>query len=587
MRSTTLHTVLALILAGLAASACDPVRPGGFDGNYPGPVRVDFSLAPEIPTMAAQPKWSFNMEARTWRLLPTRDWSYLGLQHAGGTVDVDVWPMLAGILDWSTRDLDYYSGPILVAGVLEASAFPFFDPQSMSSDPSLVAADFNHVLFVATTDMDVAPVGSAGPTIRVTRGFHVFQRACTPDGQQSFTEVPMDTVLQPVQLGWMSRSSQVVATDFFVAGCGIDATATVDLGAVAAPVPLEPNVATDVPATPLEVSALAWTPGSDGVYLLAQSTGYVASGGTHYAQIDFLPLGASAATPITTDDLAPPLTVATGGSSLLVSVKRTGGWEFTRQSVTGTLVPSQATLPVYPPDSALSPDGNVLATTDSVSFSVQFVDLRSLSTSSVLLPVPYDGHEGVPRAWSPAGDALLLEIVRNSSEEGQRFVIVPVVFTNGLPTGLGAPAQLPQETIPELLVNGSGTNLAPQYRDSSLRYFWSATGPQVLIQDADGARVYNFATQQTTPFVEATRVPPPTSPIDVVVATDQAFAWAAQCYGLGETSCRTELRRLSLSSGAINIVATADRARLFAVSPNGTRIVFADDTNLYLKTIAP
>jgi len=35
------------------------------------------------------------------------------------------------------------------------------------------------------------------------------------------------------------------------------------------------------------------------------------------------------------------------------------------------------------------------------------------------------------------------------------------------------------------------------------------------------------------------------------------------------------------------VVATADGSWTFAVSPDGTRIAFADDTNLYVKTVTP
>ena len=125
-----------------------------------------------------------------------------------------------------------------------------------------------------------------------------------------------------------------------------------------------------------------------------------------------------------------------------------------------------------------------------------------------------------------------------------------------------------------------------QYRSSSFRYFWSATGPQVLAQDAQGARVYNFVTQQTTLVVEANRVAPPTAAIDVAVTTDEVFAWSTQCQGIGEVNCTAELRRLSLATGIIDTVATAEQPWMFAVSPDGQRIAFAETVNLYLKTIA-
>ena len=55
----------------------------------------------------------------------------------------------------------------------------------------------------------------------------------------------------------------------------------------------------------------------------------------------------------------------------------------------------------------------------------------------------------------------------------------------------------------------------------------------------------------------------------------------------GETSCTTELRRLTIATGSIDIVAHARGALPFAVSADGTRIAFADGQALYVKTIVP
>jgi len=117
--------------------------------------------------------------------------------------------------------------------------------------------------------------------------------------------------------------------------------------------------------------------------------------------------------------------------------------------------------------------------------------------------------------------------------------------------------------------------------------FWSTSGPRLVVQSAGGTRVYDYTTQAYVELVEASRVARPGASLKAVAATDQVFAWAIQCWGLGETSCAAELRRLTVASGKIDVVARANDALQFAVSPDGTKIVFAKGTDLYLETIAP
>jgi hypothetical protein len=125
--------------------------------------------------------------------------------------------------------------------------------------------------------------------------------------------------------------------------------------------------------------------------------------------------------------------------------------------------------------------------------------------------------------------------------------------------------------------------------------FWTASGPKVVTQggygvtvDGDsGVSVFDFVTGVTTTFVEPHRQAPPIAPLGVVVATEQVFAWAIQCLGLGETSCTSELRRLSLATGIVDVVARAEGALPFAVSPDGAKIAFAHEDGIYLKTIQP
>ena len=173
---------------------------------------------------------------------------------------------------------------------------------------------------------------------------------------------------------------------------------------------------------------------------------------------------------------------------------------------------------------------------------------------------------GTPLAWEPGGKALLVSDspLSSISLEGE---------TTRLPYAGPSAAISPYRFYTET--------------PSTTRYFWTATGPQALVQNQDGAYVYNISSQQTSQLVEPTRVAPPTASVNVVVATDQVFAWALQCFGIGERSCNAELRRLSLATGIRDVVASGDRALPFAVSPDGTKIAFADDQNIYVKSIQP
>jgi hypothetical protein len=207
------------------------------------------------------------------------------------------------------------------------------------------------------------------------------------------------------------------------------------------------------------------------------------------------------------------------------------------------------------------------------------------------LPAPYllvDGYSAIPRALAPDGTAVLVEIWHQDGSSDHLFATVPLYYTGAitttLPSSLGQVALLPATAMPAVLTSGHASQSGT---DTVVRYFWSALGPQVLIQDAEGARVYNLATQQTSLLVEPSRVATAPMGIDVVTATDQVFAWAVQCFGLAETSCRAELRRLSLATGAIDVVATNAKPWVFAVSPDGKQIAFADDITIYLKTISP
>ena len=107
------------------------------------------------------------------------------------------------------------------------------------------------------------------------------------------------------------------------------------------------------------------------------------------------------------------------------------------------------------------------------------------------------------------------------------------------------------------------------------------------MQGYRGTFVLDIVTKQLTTVVEANRVAPSTAPMAVVVATNQVFAWALRCFGIGETSCNGELRRLSIATGLVDVVARAGSPFPFAVSPEGTKLAVSDGKSIYLKNISP
>jgi hypothetical protein len=118
-------------------------------------------------------------------------------------------------------------------------------------------------------------------------------------------------------------------------------------------------------------------------------------------------------------------------------------------------------------------------------------------------------------------------------------------------------------------------------------YRWSSSGLWILVQDCQGTRAQNLVTAQVVQIVEANRRVEAQTQLEMVVATDQLFAWARQCFGLGETACNLELRRISLTTGRRDVVATANEILPFAVSPDGQKLAIAKGPNVYLKALAP
>jgi len=604
---------LAAGLSFVLLGACGEVRPGGYEGSFPGPVMVAVPQTASFQAAVAQASAvrrmlptanpDLSLSVRSWNLTSGRSWSYVGHVGFGGwwssssgavpqTVEASVWPALASALDISPiGDDDVTDVPVLAAGMLELTA------------SGVVATDVDHLLLAASKDMTVQPIGPAGPTLVVSRGYHLFERSCTPDGYAAFNEVPLDVLSRPIETGTVSPTGWVAPMDPFVAACGVDATAPIDLGNVAAPIAMNQSTPSD-PFTVVE--ALAWTPSADAVFALVGPGREATNLAEPSARLQRLAIGDPVTTPVTSDDLAPPLTVATGGGSVLVWRKSANRWDYVRQALTPAVTPLQVSLsdpaaagPAGDAYTALSADGNLVASASITGYrstGMTFVDLRTGLSVFLALPAAYApapltgigppaGFAVVPRAWDPTGVALLVEVWSSSDPGAHSFAVLTLDVAGALPSALGAPVPLPA-ALPTALATGRAT-AAAQPVDTAARYFWSVSGPRVLLQDADGARVYDFVTQQLFPLVEPTSVARADTGVDVVVGTERAFAWAVQCFGVAETSCRAQLRRLAMTTGVIDVVATAETPRPFAVSPDGKTIVLADDASIYLKTVAP
>jgi len=596
MGSKRLESVVLVALSWLSVAGCDPVRPGDFEADYPANVWID--LPAELRDVARTAADVYGsqiwLDEGTARVRSTRQWDrspagplLLGYGQLTSPLEVPLWRDLVWALDqgnWNPRfsktDLGMadsaYGGPTTVIATVRVAVQP------SPGGKVLLYSDVDDVMIASQGGTDLQPIGPAGPTLAVPAGFHRYRRTCTPAGQESFAEVPIDDPVELVSVGWVDVGPQPLSagqgtTDYGVALCGIDVGTAIDMG-TAVPLPKEPSL------SPYAVSAdsLAWTPGGDGLYVM---------GGVLPGEVYYLDLGDQSWKLIASGEFKGPMTVAMDGTSLLYWTDQGTYFHYTRQSLSDTMLPLQASLPSLelhptdPPGTVLSPDGYVLASGSGM----DFTDLRTL-TRPTLKALVSPGYYGIPLAWAPTGDAILMELSpqHGSFTDGvdNQFATASLTITAGVPSSAGPPTPLAAEAIPEFLRSGKKSTNG-ENRDGGVRYFWSASGPQVLIQDKDGTRVYNFATQKTLVMVDPTHVPPPTASTAAVVSTDQVFAWDLQCFGIGETHCRAELRRLSLASGAIDTVARADQPWMFAVSPDGRQIAFVEYPNLYLKTIGP
>jgi len=91
------------------------------------------------------------------------------------------------------------------------------------------------------------------------------------------------------------------------------------------------------------LEGLAWPPSTDGVYFVARETNdWDDCNPDPYAQVGHLVFGASEPNVVTTGELAAPLAVATGGTSLLFWGSRGDTWQCVRPSLVTDLLPLQA-----------------------------------------------------------------------------------------------------------------------------------------------------------------------------------------------------------------------------------------------------
>jgi hypothetical protein len=545
----------ATLLLGLAAAsltaACNPAKTGDYHGTFPDPPTLTGPSGADQTTLGM--KVAYHHDYRRW-------------SASAGTVGFGVASPSSGQLYSLWENLGYSLGGRSLDEMLDGTTFP-----AMVVGTVIGAND--HVFLV--NDSFATGVGLFGPNgpliARLEPGFHTYHRTCTSAEGNLIEEVANNPHLT---YDSAAAATEISGIDPILQACGLYVPPTFDLGTKVANTPVS-----DYGTTASVVTDMAWAPASDALYLLAGELLRHSVAILRYkpatqqlAQVGF-------------GDYYAPLQVATGGTSLLVNrvglnasyagtTSLTDWVDRVRLPLAGSDQLSQARLPFgtnvqlgMSPLGILSPDGKTLAMLApdlGTQPPIQLVDVDGSSVTNGKLAIGY------PLAWDPSGTKLLFQAIDNPTS------------SRVLTLADGSLADLPADPAGPPLWPVFTTSMSAKYR-----VFWSATGPKALIQDVDGAQVYDLQTFKRTVVVEPSLVAPPSAPVDVVVATEQAFAWSMRCLGLGETSCATELRRLSLATGAVDVVARADAALGFAVSPDGTKLAIAYQDGLYLKDLPP
>jgi len=546
---TSHRTTLLLSLCGLLlAMACDPARDGYFHGDYPEGPAIDVT-----PTGAADFGISSAECSNHRRWAPFAEvWGLGGNPIGNGSPHLQWgWFLPTGrSLEW----FEYYSGPLVTLGLVKGI-------------PDYVFVENNQ-------HATVQPVGPSGPSLALGPGYHILRRACNAGTPNEFAEVPGNTKLtyDPV-----AAQMTGAGLDPHLEACGGYVAPQIDVGTQVGILP-PPSARFDV----LPVTDIAWSPASDAFYLLV---GYMFD---RDVQVLGYRLGAAQLAQVGFGDYVGPLEVATGGTSILVtsvplewdssSYTYRHDWSYRyRLSLGNAPVSGQARLPMgnhlrlgTRPVGLLSPDGRLLAIEDpnSTDHTVDIIDVAGAVVVRKL------EANGTPLAWDPTSTVLLVASPYATEE-------VQLLPADGSPA-----VALPLPRAPYVT---PAFSVADGRQD---RVFWTASGPKALIQgglaeDDVGVRVYDFMTGQTTIFVDPQHEARPGASIAAVIATEQAFAWSVQCLGLAETFCTSELRRLSLATGAIDVVARADGALRFAVSPDGAKLALVHGDGIYLKVLTP
>ena len=529
------------IAAALCAGAfgCAPVK----DGYYHPDSSIDVTIQSSTGTLPTQ------LELRTVR------YEYSGLLQPSAPRQL---PVVAGTPGTGRVTLD------------SSGLFDFGEESNVEEllgvSPSLIFGSFTGVpdyLVMATAVPDsLEQIVLAGGSTVTLNLFGLFRRTCPASDPNLLEAVDPRTLLV--------YDSEVAAAEgagreVFAERCGHVAVPA-DLGELVAALSVAPS-----DASAFWVTDLAFAPTSDAIYVLSGALG------EQSVDLDQWKLGETAVTRLNRGDFFGPLVPATGGTSVLfndVHIKissSSGTNNLSSDRVKQTLGngdPTLLRLPgpapwspdrVDPGEMILSPDGTTLATDTYGSDGLPRTQLIDVISGRVINPQLGVGR---PLAWAPDGGSLLVQTTTNFG----------TLFLDGEVTTLADPTVNNQDP-------------AVSYVDDG-QFFWTAAGPGLIEQNATGTSVVMFSGQVTS-MVEANRVPPPAAPMAAVVATSQVFAWAMECAGIGWTSCNGELRRLSLSTGRLDVVARAATAMRFAVSPDGTKLALSDGASLYLKSLAP
>jgi hypothetical protein len=566
--------------------ACDAGRKSDYRGDFPPPQTLDFGTITTSSDTAGLVLYTWthqspgywqsrregtadNPDGPPLRFTgPTRMTSALwagvaaamsGFQDPRPPLPIEVTPTVA----FATVGLEFWQ---LAPG-------PYGSTVDVGGGPDLVAAGINHLLVASDREATVQPVGPSGPTVPVAPGFQMFHRSCTADAANVFEPEPLDTTIEmsPVP----ATLARLGSEQAYLASCGLTLT-SLDLGQPTTMPGTDPDTADRLSWS------LAWGPNADIVYYVADNVDHT------WASIGRFTPALGTFSTLATGHYEGPVQVAANGTALIfnelidqndyhqspVRVAFRLSLQPGSGPVAGQLTPhAYVTTPAV-----LSPDGTMLATR--MNDAVGTTTLIDMATGAER-PLASGGE---PAAFAPDGKALFtLGGWVNSPTPWRVPAAGQLVPTDGslVPTTVeGLQSGLSWTVDDPCSAWASNGSRMSTYR-------WSSSGLWILVQDCQGTRAQNLVTAQVVQIVEANRRVEAQTQLEMVVATDQLFAWARQCFGLGETACNLELRRVSLTTGKRDVVATANEILPFAVSLDGQKLAIAKGASVYLKALAP